>query len=429
MKLYLPILLFLISFNFSFSQSSIDLKNAEQYYSSGNYVQAIELYEKALITEPNNSYIYGQIAFSYLFLKKYEQSKLKFDEAININSKIADYYNGKGLAEAYLGDVNSAISDFTKAIDLDSKFSHAYLNRGSAYTSMGNNDGAISDLKVAEKLDPQNPEINYQLARLLYKKNEYSKSVEQYNIAEKKGLKTIDLYLSRATVFYKNNDIKSAIKDYTSILSKDSKNTDALNNRAVMYDYLGKNDLADKDRKTLYKITGVEFKDPKNYKYINTKSKNKYFSVNLPDHWEVEHSSKDNEDRMEITVPQKNSNPRYKAVKITLSYNFDMQNKFGISDENELVNFWQQSQIKNTKNYVEYDLLSQKQFMLNGWKAINFITASQATTNSFKINMYELVASKPDQLFYGYFQSASEDFKYYQPIFEKILKTINIKGK
>lgn len=429
MKLYLTTLIFILSINLTLSQNSDAFKNAEQYYKTGNYVQAIDFYEKALIDDPKNSYIQGQIGFAYLFLKKYEQSKLNFTEAIILDSTIADYYNGRGLASAYMSDVNSAIGDFSKAIEYDPKFSHAYLNRGSAYTTIENNDLAINDLLEAEKLDKNNPEINYQLARLYYKKLDFEKSIENYNMAENKGLKSDDLYLSRASVYYKMNNYEMAIKEYSKIIKNNPKNTDALNNRAVMYEKTGKKELAQKDRESLYKLTGVKFKDPASYKYMKVTSQNEYFSLNIPTNWEFENTSTDTEEKMVITISQKEKNPRFEIVTVTLSYNTEMQERYGVSGESELMNFWQQSQVKNTKNYLEYSIISQKQFMLNGWKAINFITSSQKTKEDYKLNMYEVVLAKGDQLFYGYFQSPSVDFSYYQPIFEKILKSIVIKGK
>lgn len=429
MKLYLLFLLFLSSFNLSYSQKSENLKIAEQYYNTGNYVQAIDFYQKVLLKEPKNSYLFGQIGFAYLFLSKYEQSKLNFSDAILIDSTIADYHNGRGLANAYLGDVNSAIGDFTKAIKLDPSFSHAYLNRGSAYTTIENNDLAIEDLLEAEKLDKQNPEINYQLARLYYKKVNYEKSIEHYNISERKGIKSEDLYMSRASVYYKMKNFEMAIKEYTNIIEKDPKNTEALNNRAVMYESIGRKDLAEQDRDSLYKITGVKFKDPSTYKYKKVTSKNGYFSLDIPTNWEINNTSTENEENMVIKISKKESNPRFEIVAVTLSYNTEMKERYGISGESELMNFWQQSQIKNTQDYLEYRIISQKQFMINGWKAINFVTLSQKTKNDYKLNMFEAVLGKENELFYGYFQAPSVDFAYYQPIFEKMLKSIVIKGK
>ncbi len=429
MKIYLVVLLVLANLTTVISQNSPNFKKAEKLYQELKYEESIDMYKKSIDENPKSSYIFGQIAFAHLFLSQYEESQTNFTEAISIDSTISDYYNGRGLSKAYVGDVYGAIEDFTKSIELDPKFPHAYLNRGSAYTSLEKIDSAISDLNIALELDKKNPDINFQLARLLYKNKELAASIEQYVKAEKKGLKSEDLYLSRASVYYKMKDFDNAVKDYSTIIKMNPKHTDALNNRAVLYDEMGKKVLAEKDRETLYKITGVAFKDPKTYVYERISSKNGYFSLDVPNHWDVKTESKDSEESIVITVPQKDANARFQTVVITLSYNFDMDKNYGVSNEDELVKFWQQSQIKNTSDYKSYDLVSQKQFMLNGWKALSFLTQSQRNENTFKLIMYELVTTKQDELFYGYFQSAAEDFKYYQPIFETIMKTIVINGK
>ena len=429
MKIYLITLILFANISIGLSQNSQAFKDAEKFFKEGKYEKSIDLYKKSLKENSKNSYIYGQLAFAQLFLSQYEESQMNFTEAIQLDSSVSDYYNGRGLSKAYVGDVHGAIDDFTKSIELDPNFSQAYLNRGSAYTSIEKIDKAIDDLNVALELDKQNPDINFQLARLLYKNKKLNESIEQYNKAEKKGLNSEDLYLSRASVYYKLKDYENAIKDYSTIIKKNPKQTDALNNRAVLYDEIGKKDLAEKDRQTLYKITGVTFKDPKEYKYERINSKNGYYSIEIPTHWEIAMESTNSEDKINITVPQKDANERFQTVVITLSYNYDMSSNYGVGNEDELINFWQQSQLKNTDGYKTYDLISQKQFMLNGWKALNFLTKSQRNDNTYELLMYELVTAKQDQLFYGYFQSASQDFKYYQPIFDRIMKSLIIKGK
>lgn len=429
MKLYLPIFLIFSFLNIAFSQNSINFEKAEKQYKSHNYKKSIDLYELALKDNQHISYIYGQMAFAHLFLKQYEEAKTNFESAIAEDSTISDYYNGLGLAKAYLNDINGAIADFSKAIELDPKFSQPYLNRGSAYLSIKKIDEAIKDLETAEKLDHNNPEINFQIARMYYKKDSLEKSIKNYNKAEQKGLISKDLYLDRASVYFKLGQLENAVKDYTTILKKEPNNTDALNNRAVIYDKLGKDSLAAIDRNKLFSITGTKFEDPRTFKYTRVYSKDSLYSMEVPAHWIVKKTSMDNEDIITITIPQADSLPQFRAVNITLSFNSNMMLRYGVSEQSELIKFWQNSQLKNTKGFSKYNMLSQKQFMLNDWFAVRFLTQTQKTPNSLIINMYELVTAKPNQLFYGYFQAPDVYFKYYQPIFDRLIKSIVIKGK
>lgn len=426
MKKYLLLVGIFISITTLIQAQSGLIDEAENLYKNGKYEKAIDKFELALIEDPNSAFINGQIGFAHLFLENYEEAKVFFTDAIKIDPKVADYYNARGLAEAYMGNVNDAIREFTEAIELDPKFAQAYLNRGSAYSSMMETDKSIEDLKVAESLDNKNPEINYQLGRLYSDKKNYKASIKQYKIASKKGLSSTQTLMNLALVYFKSGDYQSAVNTYTQVLSDNPKNADALNNRAVSYDRLGKKTLAEKDRDKLYKLTGVEFKNPKDYKYERVDSKDGNFFLNLPTHWIVEKHAKDGEDKIIVTVPQKNKSSRFGAVRLTLSYNYNMQDLYGVGDPNELISFWQASQLKNTEAYSQYDLLSQKKFTMNGWSATRFLTLSQQNKNSLLLKLYELVTSKNNQLFYGYFQSSAKDFDFFEPTFEKIIESINI---
>jgi len=429
MKKYLLLAGILIVLVVQLQAQNSPFDDAENLYKNGQYEKSIQKYELALIEKPKNSYIKGQIGFANLFLEKYEIAKVNFTEAIELDPSIADYYNARGLAEAYMGNVNGAISDFTKAIEKDSKFSQAYLNRGSAYSSIGDTDKSIADLKVAATLDNKNPEINFQLGRLYSNKEDYHSAIKNYNIAKKKGLNNDQLDMSLALVYFKSNEFQNAIDTYSKLLKKNPKNTDALNNRAVSYDRLGKTKLADKDRDKLFSLTGVEFKNPKDYKYERVDSKEGNFSIDLPSHWIVEKHTKDGEDKIIVTVPQKEKSSRFAAVRLTLSYNYNMQENYNVSHPEELIAFWQASQLKNTEAYNTYDLLSQKKYSVNGWSVTRFSTLSQVSPSSLILKMYELVTSKENQLFYGYFQSSAQDFEFFKPSFDKIIKSIVIERK
>lgn len=426
MKKYFLIIGIFISITTLLHAQNGPFDEAEKLYKSGQYEKSIDKYNLALIESPKSAYIKGQIGFAYLFLEKYDRAKVFFTDAIKLDPQIADYYNARGLADAYLGNVNDAISEFTKAIDIDSKFAQAYLNRGSAYSSIGDTDNAIEDLKVAESLDNKNPEISYQLGRLYSIKNDYKSSIRHYKIAIKKGIKSTQALMSLALVYFKSSNYESAIKTYTEILKENPKNTDALNNRAVSYDKLGNTKLAEKDRDKLYSLTGVEFKNPKDYEYKRVDSKGGNFFLNLPNHWIVEKHENDGEDKIIVTVPQKEKSSRFAAVRLTLSYNYKMKENYNVSSPEQLVSFWQSSQLKNTETYNTYDLLSQKKFSVNGWSVTKFLTLSQMNSNSMMLKMYELVTAKENQLFYGYFQSAAKDFDFFYPTFDKIIKSINI---
>ncbi len=83
-----------------------------------------------------------------------------FDQAIRLNSKIANYYNSRGLAKYSNDDYKGAIEDYEKAIGLIPDFLSPYEGLANAYIDQGNKkhrsenyDAAIADFtKIIKEL-------------------------------------------------------------------------------------------------------------------------------------------------------------------------------------------------------------------------------------------------------------------------------------
>ncbi|MEX0678036.1 MAG: tetratricopeptide repeat protein [Pirellulales bacterium] len=79
-----------------------------------------------------------------------------YTKAIELNPKLAEAYNNRGLSYGELGQDTEAISDFNKAIELNPKLAEAYNNRGLSYGELGQYTEAISDFNKAIELNPKN---------------------------------------------------------------------------------------------------------------------------------------------------------------------------------------------------------------------------------------------------------------------------------
>jgi tetratricopeptide (TPR) repeat protein len=77
-----------------------------------------------------------------------------YSKAIEINSKKALPYNGRGNAYQKQHDLVRAITDYGKAIELDPSFAEAYNGRGLAKRDIGDLNGSIIDLDTALRINP-----------------------------------------------------------------------------------------------------------------------------------------------------------------------------------------------------------------------------------------------------------------------------------
>lgn len=76
------------------------------------------------------------------------------EQAIKLNSRSANYVNGRGNVYAAKDQYDRAIQDCDAAIGFDPNHVAAYYNRGRAYVGKGQNEKALQDFDRAISLNP-----------------------------------------------------------------------------------------------------------------------------------------------------------------------------------------------------------------------------------------------------------------------------------
>jgi tetratricopeptide (TPR) repeat protein len=101
-------------------------------------------------------YVNAHVGRSVTYVGKgdYDYAISNYNQAIQLNPKLALAYTNRSDAHLHKGDHDRAIVDASEAIRLDQKNADAYSNRGEAYSRKGNYDQAIADFDQALKLDP-----------------------------------------------------------------------------------------------------------------------------------------------------------------------------------------------------------------------------------------------------------------------------------
>lgn len=75
-----------------------------------------------------------------------------FEQALKLNPKNAEAYNGRASCNQSLGKKDLALADYTKAIELDPKLATAYMGRMTIYCEMGKKELSIADEKKVKEL-------------------------------------------------------------------------------------------------------------------------------------------------------------------------------------------------------------------------------------------------------------------------------------
>lgn len=185
------------------------------YYNKGEYVKAIDYYQKALVIDkkyhgeehPKIAIRYSNLGSAYNSKGEYDKAIEYYQKALAIDKKfygeehpeIATRYNNLGSAYVSKGEYDKAIEYFEKALTIDKKYhgeEHPdiaidYNNLGAAYNSKGEYDKAIAYFQKALAIDKkfngeEHPEIAIRYSNLgaaYGHKGEYDKAIDYYQKA------------------------------------------------------------------------------------------------------------------------------------------------------------------------------------------------------------------------------------------------------
>jgi Tfp pilus assembly protein PilF/RNA polymerase subunit RPABC4/transcription elongation factor Spt4 len=162
----------------AFTDREIRLGNQE--YQRNNYSKAIDYYEKALTTVPDN--IYNDTALVskasvLLKLGEPEDALYTINRALKVNPLNEAAWNTKGNALARLGRDVDAINCYNRALKLNQRYDVAWNNKGNSMARLGKLDTAISCYNRALTIEPRYRDAWVNKGYVLVKLGRYDEAV------------------------------------------------------------------------------------------------------------------------------------------------------------------------------------------------------------------------------------------------------------
>jgi len=203
----------------------------------GKFQQAAELDPKLALAYYN----WGLVLFDE---GRYDEAIAKFQKTIEFDPKDADAYLNWGSALNELKKYGEAAAKFKKATEIEPKNANAYIYWGNALSSQGKYDEAIPEYRRTIEIDPKNAVAygNWGLALAEQKR---------YDEAAAKFQKTIEFEPSAANAYnYWGNMLVAlqryddAIDKYKKAIELDPKYADPYNNWGMLLGNQGKFDEA-----------------------------------------------------------------------------------------------------------------------------------------------------------------------------------------
>lgn len=120
-------------------------KEGNEFYASGSYDDAIDMYTKALETGP----LVGK--------KRNRKKGGQVSMTREVERQRSVYFANRAACHLAREEYEDAIEDCSNAIDLDERYTKAYMRRATAFEKILEYDRGLNDAKyILEHLDPQN---------------------------------------------------------------------------------------------------------------------------------------------------------------------------------------------------------------------------------------------------------------------------------
>lgn len=224
----------------------------------GLYEESIQDYDHVLEVNPSFIEAYNNRGIAYMFMQNYQFAIQDFDQALKLNPDYAAAYVNRGSTYDSLGDYQRAIQDYDQAIELDPNYVAAYINRGSAYGIHGDYERAKQDFDQAIELDPNGAFAYVGSGLVYYSLENYQQAIYDFDRAIELDPNYAVAYINRGSTYVALEDYQHAVEDFDQAIKLNPNYAEAYYNRGVVYKALGKTVEAESDFAKYKELTGLD---------------------------------------------------------------------------------------------------------------------------------------------------------------------------
>ncbi|MGA3318120.1 MAG: tetratricopeptide repeat protein [Candidatus Korobacteraceae bacterium] len=141
---------------------NVQLAQAKQLETAGNYDQAISILQQASQADPTQDVIWGNLGEAQIGAKKYPEAIESYQKAIALKPTTGPYHSGLADAYAKSGQTDKAVAEWATAVQNDpANAGTYYFNEGAVLTNTGKVDEAIAAFDQALQADPTRADAYY----------------------------------------------------------------------------------------------------------------------------------------------------------------------------------------------------------------------------------------------------------------------------
>ncbi len=164
--------------------ASFRQRRGELLTADGNYDAALADFDAVIADNASNWGARQSRAIVYLYLDRPEDALADLAPALEALPRLGYDYYLRGLAEAALGDLDTAVTDFDTAMHVDFALGWIAIQRGVLYLQQGRPDDARAEFDAAIAADPIDGRAYDGLGRIADAAGDTAEAIRGYRLAQ-----------------------------------------------------------------------------------------------------------------------------------------------------------------------------------------------------------------------------------------------------
>ncbi len=229
----------------AYSASTKELmESAEAFFTKGEYQKTINIYKEIISREPSNVEAHQQIAHTYRYWYKHEESEIWFKKAIALNPSNAFLYTDIGKLYRNMNEPEKAEAVFKKAIELNPNDDSVYsYGLGYLYFDQKRYEDSEAMFLKALEINPESDLGNSGLADLYREMGRYEESEAMYKKVFEINPNS-EAYLGLGWLYIYQGKYEEALVPLQAFLTKIREKGEVYYTLGQAYSKLGRNDEA-----------------------------------------------------------------------------------------------------------------------------------------------------------------------------------------
>ncbi len=155
------------------------IRLAELNFSFGKVRASLKAIDRGLKLSPSNPQAWSLKGFVLLAQNRRSEAIAAFNKARELDSRLANVWLGRGLANFQAGKRQEALRDLETAVAWEPNRALLRNYLAKAFAEMASSDAAVHELNIAERLDPNEPTSALYSALINQKGNRINRAIDE----------------------------------------------------------------------------------------------------------------------------------------------------------------------------------------------------------------------------------------------------------